>query len=143
MDEIPTQKMEELKKEFDLIDRSGKGSISADDLKRVMTAIGEAVTDEDIKNMIDEADLNTDGVVDFPEFAKMMQQRRKQNALAEFRMFDKDGSDTVSAEELKQVLKKFDVDISDETLDGMIKEADQDGDGSINYEEFMKIMSNK
>ena len=143
MDEIPTQKMEELKKEFDLIDRSGKGSISADDLKRVMTAIGEAVTDEDIKNMIDEADLNTDGVVDFPEFAKMMQQRRKQNALAEFRMFDKDGSDTVSAQELKQVLKKFDVDISDETLDGMIKEADQDGDGSINYEEFMKIMSNK
>ena len=143
MDEIPTQKIEEFKKEFDLIDRNGKGSISADDLKRVMTAIGEAVTDEEIKNMIEEADLNTDGVVDFPEFAKMMQQRRKQNALAEFRMFDKDGSDTVSAQELKQVLKKFDVDISDETLDGMIKEADQDGDGSINYEEFMKIMSNK
>ena len=143
MDEIPIQKIEEFKKEFDLIDRNGKGSISADDLKRVMTAVGEAVTDEDIKNMIEEADLNTDGVVDFPEFAKMMQQRRKQNALAEFQIFDKDGSGTVSAQELKQVLKKFDVDISDETLDGMIKEADQDGDGSINYEEFMKIMSNK
>ena len=143
MDEIPIQKIEEFKKEFDLIDRNGKGSISADDLKRVMTAVGEAVTDEDIKNMIEEADLNTDGVVDFPEFAKMMQQRRKQNALAEFQIFDKDGSGTVSAQELKEVLKKFDVDISDETLDGMIKEADQDGDGSINYEEFMKIMSNK
>ena len=143
MDEIPTQKIEEFKKEFDLIDRTGKGSISADDLKRVMTAVGEAVTDEDIKNMIEEADLNTDGVVDFPEFAKMMQQRRKQNALAEFQIFDKDGSGTVSAQELKEVLKKFDVDISDETLDGMIKEADTDGDGSINYAEFMKIMSNK
>ena len=143
MDQIPTQKIEEFKKEFDLIDRNGKGSISADDLKRVMTAVGEAVTDEDIKNMIEEADLNTDGVVDFPEFAKMMQQRRKQNALAEFQIFDKDGSGTVSAQELKGVLKKFDVDISDETLDGMIKEADQDGDGSINYAEFMKIMSNK
>ena len=142
MDEIPTQKIEEFKKEFDLIDRNGKGSISADDLKRVMTAVGEAVTDEDIKNMIEEADLNTDGVVDFPEFAKMMQQRRKQNALAEFQIFDKDGSGTVSAQELKEVLKKFDVDISDETLDGMIKEADQDGDGSINYTEFIKIMSN-
>ena len=143
MDEIPPQKIEEFKKEFDLIDRAGKGSISADDLKRVMTAVGEAVTDEDIKNMIAEADLNTDGVVDFPEFAKMMQQRRKQNALAEFQIFDKDGSVTVSAQERQQVLKKFEVDISDEDLDGMIKEADQDGDGSINYAEFMKIMSNK
>ena len=40
-------------------------------------------------------------------------------------------------------MNEFDVDISDDTIDGMGKEADHDGDGNINYKEFMNMMENK
>ena len=49
-------------------------------------------------------------------------------------MFDKDGNGTISAEELKLVMAGLGEDLSDEDLKEMIKEADIDGDGEVNYE---------
>ena len=51
-----------------------------------------------------------------------------------FKVFDKDGSGDISAAELRHVMTNLGEKLSDEEVDDMIREADIDGDGMINYE---------
>jgi len=53
-----------------------------------------------------------------------------------FRMFDKDGSGLVSAEELKTVLEAA----GSTDFDQIIKEFDSNGDGEVSFDEFVGMM---
>ena len=55
-------------------------------------------------------------------------------------VFDKDGNGFISAAELRHVMTNLGEKLTDEEVDEMIREADVDGDGQINYEEFVKMM---
>ena len=46
-----------------------------------------------------------------------------------------------AAMELRFVMKNIGEKMSDEEIEEMITEADIDGDGQINYEEFVKLMT--
>lgn len=50
---------------------------------------------------------------------------------AAFAVFDKDGSGTISASELKAVMKSLGENLSDAEIDEMIREADKDQNGTI------------
>ncbi|KAL5248187.1 hypothetical protein ACHWQZ_G017385 [Mnemiopsis leidyi] len=63
---------QELREAFKVFDRNGDGKITADELKTVMHNLGETLTDEEIDQMIEEADTNKDGYVDYEEFCIMM-----------------------------------------------------------------------
>ena len=56
---------EELREAFKVFDKDGNGVINADELRHVMTNLGEKLTDEEITEMIKEADTNNDGLVDY------------------------------------------------------------------------------
>ena len=58
-------------------------------------------------------------------------------------MFDKDGNGFISADELRFVKNGLGENLTDEEINEMIREADIDGDGQINYEEFVKMMMSK
>ena len=60
---------------FKVLDKDGSGSISESELRQIMNNIGEDVTDEEIKEMMNEADLDGDGQVSFKEFAAMIKFR--------------------------------------------------------------------
>ena len=51
-----------------------------------------------------------------------------------FRVFDKDGNGFISAAELRHVMTNLGEKLTDEEVDEMIREADIDGDGQVNYE---------
>jgi len=48
-----------------------------------------------------------------------------------FKVFDKDGSGTISAIELRAVLQHLGENLTDDDLDEMLKMADKNGDGNI------------
>ena len=56
-----------------------------------------------------------------------------------FKVFDKDGNGYISAAELRHVMTNLGEKLTDFEVDDMIREADVDGDGQINYEEFVKV----
>ena len=79
------------------------------------------------------------GTVDFLEFLQLMARKFVEHDLQAdvrqaFRMFDHDGSGTVNAEELRQVMMNFGEQLGEDEVDEMMREADVDGDGEINYE---------
>jgi centrin-1 len=63
---------EEILKAFKLFDDDNTGKISFKNLKRVAKELGEKLTDEEIQEMIDEADRDGDGEVSEEEFLRIM-----------------------------------------------------------------------
>uniref|UniRef100_A0A7N8YN03 Calmodulin 1a n=1 Tax=Mastacembelus armatus TaxID=205130 RepID=A0A7N8YN03_9TELE len=68
-----------------------------------------------------------------------------------FSLFDKDGDGTITTKELGTVMRSLGQnpteaelqDMINEEVDEMIREADIDGDGQVNYEEFVQMMTAK
>lgn len=75
---LMTQKMsekdskEEILKAFRLFDDDSTGRISFKNLKRVAKELGENLTDEELQEMIDEADRDNDGEINEAEFLRIM-----------------------------------------------------------------------
>ena len=61
--------------------------------------------------------------------------------MQEFKKFDINQDGFISVYDLKYVLKMVDIEFSDEGVELMIAVVDLDGDGQINYEEFVKLIS--
>jgi calmodulin len=60
----PSESEEEIREAFKVFDRDNNGFISAAELRHVMTSIGEKLTDDEVDEMIREADQDGDGRID-------------------------------------------------------------------------------
>lgn len=63
---------DEISKAFEMFDSRKQGKISLLDLRRVAEELGENITDDELHEMIKEADKNNDNFVDFHEFLAIM-----------------------------------------------------------------------
>jgi len=135
----------EIREAFDLFDIDGSGSIDAKEIKVAMRALGFEPTKEEIKKMIADVDKDRSGTVEYSEFLEMMavkmsQRDTREEILKAFRLFDDDETGKISFRNLKRVAQELGESIKDEELQEMIDEADRDGDGEINQDEFFRIM---
>ena len=60
-----------------------------------------------------------------------------------FRMFDLNGDGLITKQELKQGLHKLGERLNDVEIDALMEEADIDGDGNIDYGEFVELIGKK
>ena len=60
-----------------------------------------------------------------------------------FDLYDKDGSGSITLEELKQVYASFNISISESSLQYLVKKYDASGDGRIDYPEFVMLLTGK
>ncbi|KXN66162.1 calmodulin [Conidiobolus coronatus NRRL 28638] len=147
-DQLTEEQVTEFKEAFSLFDKDGDGMITAKELGTVMRSLGQNPTEAELHDMINDVDADGSGTVDFPEFLTLMARNMK-NADSEeeireaFKVFDKDGNGYISAAELRHVMTNLGEKLTDEEADEMIREADVDGDGQINYDEFVKMMMSK
>lgn len=66
---------DELREAFRVFDKDGNGYISAAELRHVMTNLGEKLTDEEVNEMIKEADVDGDGRVYFEEYVRVLTEK--------------------------------------------------------------------
>ena len=100
---------------------------------------------QEIREAFDLFDTDGSGTIDSEEFlqmmtAKMGERDSREEIMKAFRLFDDDETGKISFKNLKRVAKELGENMTDEELQEMIDEADRDGDGEINEEEFLRIM---
>ena len=147
-DSLTEEQIAEFKEAFSLFDKDGDGTITTKELGTVMRSLGQNPTEAELMDMIHEVDADGNGTIDFPEFLTMMARKMKDTDSAEeikeaFKVFDKDGNGFISAAELRHIMTNLGEKLTDEEVDEMIREADVDGDGQINYDEFVDMMMSK
>ena len=122
--------------------------------------LGQNPTEAELQDMINEVDADGNGMIDFPEFLTMMARKMRESdteteIMEAFKVFDKDGNGYISPAELRHVMTSLGAlllihlrplvlvlrsplrigeKLTEEEVDEMIREADIDGDGQINYE---------
>lgn len=148
VEQLTNDQIAEFKEAFSLFDKDGDGSITTKELGTVMRSLGQNPTEAELQDMISEVDVDGNGTIDFPEFLNLMARKMKDTDSEEelkeaFRVFDKDQNGFISAAELRHVMTNLGEKLTDDEVDEMIREADVDGDGQINYEEFVKMMMAK
>ncbi|XP_042557368.1 calmodulin-like [Dipodomys spectabilis] len=141
--------MAQLKKAFSLFDKDGAGVIKTRDVGTLLRSLGQNPTEAEVQDLLGQVDPDGQGTVALPVLAAVMASRgsvaveSKEEIREAFRVFDKDGSGFVSAAELRQVLTTLGEKLTDLEVDEMIREADIDGNGLLNYEEFVQMMMAK
>jgi calmodulin len=63
---------EDIKAAFRVFDKDGDGKITTAELTHIMKNLGEPLTQEEVDEMIAQADTNKDGIIDYGEFVHLM-----------------------------------------------------------------------
>ncbi|CAG8053197.1 unnamed protein product [Penicillium olsonii] len=147
-DSLTEEQVSEYKEAFSLFDKDGDGQITTKELGTVMRSLGQNPSESELQDMINEVDADNNGTIDFPEFLTMMARKMKDTDSEEeireaFKVFDRDNNGFISAAELRHVMTSIGEKLTDDEVDEMIREADQDGDGRIDYNEFVQLMMQK
>jgi calmodulin len=124
------------------------GCITTTELGTVMRSLGQNPTERELQDMVNEVDADGSGTIDFHEFLGLMSRKWKHEDSEEelkevFRVFDKDQDGYISAAELRHLMTNLGEKLKDGEVDEMVREADGDGDGQINYQEFINVMMAK
>ena len=136
---LKEEEMTQVKKLFDEV----KGEDETITLTQLKDSFSKLQLDEtSASNVFSSMDMDGNGKIDFYEFLSAAVEQfsyfREEELLEIFRMIDIDGGGKLSKQEIKRAMKKDD--ISEQTLDKLIKEFDLNGDGEIDYNEFLGMM---
>ena len=141
--------VQEFKEAFDIFDVDRGGTITPNELAEVMKSLGQKPTKERLAAMVNEIDADGDGEIDFAEFLTMMLRQMNdgdpEKELRDvFAVFDKDQSGTISAGELKSVMRIVGEKLTEQEIEDAIRLADTTGDGEVDYDEFVSfVLSNE
>merc|ERR1712073_161779 len=134
---------------FDLFDTKKQDFLSADDLGEIMRAMGFRPTEEELVDLLHEVDEDGSGEIEFGEFCQLCAtflvedpdlETMKKELKDAFRIYDKEGQGFITNDTLRALIGELLAPLTDEELDGIIEELDEDGSGSMDFDEFCEMM---
>jgi len=149
MDSLDEEQLDTLQKAFNSFDTEGCGSITAETVGVILRMMGVKISEKNLKEVIAETDEDGSGIIEFEEFAELAAKflvEEDEEALAAelreaFRIYDKDGLGYITTDTLKEILREIDPKLTEANLDSIIEEVDEDGSGTLDFDEFMDMMS--
>ena len=140
-----SQQIEDLRKAFVSIDKNGDGHLSVNELASGFDSISLSSSVK-IEEILKRCDTDLNGMIDYNEFitATINWHKHLTQGILEsaFKAYDKDRSGTISVSEIKQFLGGEGHD-QDKVWTKILNEADANGDGVIDLEEFKTLMLSK
>ncbi|XP_037038850.1 troponin C [Bradysia coprophila] len=143
------QKVAIMRKAFQMFDTTKCGFIETSKIATILNTMGQLFDDNELQALIDENDVDSSGKVNFDGFsniaghfleeedAEAMQQELKEA----FRLYDREGNGYITTSTLKEILAALDDKLNNADLDGIIAEIDTDGSGTVDFDEFMEMMT--
>nr|QGQ62241.1 Troponin C [Demodex folliculorum] len=148
-DDLTKEQVQMLRKAFDMFDREKKGYIACNMVSTILRTLGQTFEESDLQQLIIEIDADGSGQLGFDEFltltarflveedAEAMQEELREA----FRLYDKEGNGYIKTSDLREILRALDDKLTADELDEMIAEIDTDGSGTVDFDEFMEMMT--
>ncbi|XP_074559210.1 calcium-dependent protein kinase 2-like [Curcuma longa] len=140
---LSEEEIKGLKQMFTNMDTDNSGTITYEELKSGLARLGSKLSEAEVQQLMDAADVDGNGSIDYIEFITATMHRHKlerdEHLYRAFQYFDKDGSGFITRDELESAMQEHGMgDLA--TIKEIILEVDSDNDGRINYEEFCAMM---
>jgi calcium-dependent protein kinase len=141
---LTVQETKELKDLFKQIDSNGDGKISKEELQNYyLKVMGDNYDLTEVEKIMKEIDSDQSGFVDYSEFIKATVSNSVINNVKNLRLafmkFDSDNSGKISADEFRAVLDS-EFRYSENVWKQIVKIADKNNDGEIDFSEFMQVV---
>lgn len=164
--QLSEEQQKQVREAFNIFDKNKDGTISREELGRVMRQLGLNPSETQVLDIINSADVDKNGVIDIDEFISLMPaltggadllfnntpqpaaystEKKGKTADEEeelrraFLSFDTNGDGSISAEELQIAMKSVGENLTRDEISAIIHEVDNDGDGKIDYIEFTRL----
>eukprot|EP00929_Paragymnodinium_shiwhaense_P034288 TRINITY_DN1867_c0_g1_i1.p1 TRINITY_DN1867_c0_g1~~TRINITY_DN1867_c0_g1_i1.p1 ORF type:complete len:543 (-),score=174.27 TRINITY_DN1867_c0_g1_i1:351-1979(-) len=142
-----SEEIDNLRTLFIQLDVNGDGLLSTDELRQGLMGCNiPGFGEEQLQELMAGVDADGSGEIDYTEFlaATIEHQSVMQEAVcrAAFRVFDKDDDGFISPEELREALQSQSVvdSFGKDNTAALMSEVDVNGDGQIDFQEFMALM---
>ena len=143
---LDENEIENLKKVFEAFDKQKDGQITYDELKQGLIQLkSRNIKENDIIALFKSIDVDQNGKIDYTEFLAATIQKvnyyRNERLWEAFCMYDKDNNGHITKEELIKALKAEKS--QEKEIEKYIQAVDKNGDGQIDYKEFLALMNNQ
>lgn len=140
------QDLDDLKDAFAEFDVDGDGCLTAAEMKHVLRKSANNNTElEDQVKAILSLDVDGDGTISYDELVLACVSKKlaakEDRLLNVFQALDLNGDGKVTADEIEEALEGFYEEGTD--IQALISEIDADGDGTIDYDEFVSMFMEK
>ena len=135
---------QEFKDAFNEVDLEGRGKLTLAELGSFLSNL--QYPQIEVKSMLDMIDADVDGNVDIPEILMMLAKKLggeddiEEKVNQAFKIYDRDSNGEIAEDDLRRVMLNLSDKLTLEEREEMIREADDDGNGTIDYEEFVKML---
>ncbi|XP_049335580.1 calglandulin [Astyanax mexicanus] len=143
---LTPEQISEYKGVFEMFDEEGNGDVKTQELERLMSLMGINPTKRELSQMAKDVDKDGKGTFNCDSFLGLMalyhERTKNQDAelRAAFKVFDKEAKGYIDWNTLKYVLMNAGEPLNEEEAEQMMKEADKDGDGTIDYEVLILLI---
>jgi len=139
--------IKKLRETFTALDKDHDGRLTKDELIQGLEATGIQEIPQAMTDIMNGIDSDGSGEIDYSEFLAASLDKRHytlDSAVREaFNFFDKNNDGKISRDELREVFKDDDLKTAvggASNLEKLLQEVDKNGDGEIDFEEFMQMM---
>lgn len=150
---LDEEQLNDLRIIFGLFDANGNGKISAKELGTILRTIGQDLTEAELRDLINDRDVDGNGTLDFIEFCNLMGAALKGDDIKEeidttFEDWSNKTTGTIGVKELSTAMKCIGEEADQAEIEEMIKEADSQyradlADGQIQIEEFRSLLKSQ
>ena len=134
------------------MDLNGDGDIQTSEMEQMLMEekIKLRISAKEIKALMKELDKDGDGTIDIEEFLDKVGSGSKRDVIHKalvrrsgirraFKKYDKDENGYITIDEFRRVVEdKYSSKVSSKELSKLMKAADRNGDGKLDYDEFLK-----
>ncbi|KAI4864067.1 EF-hand [Hypoxylon rubiginosum] len=146
--ELSAEEIQVFKELFDSYDTDKGGNISVEEFAKVLSqSPGKIPTEEEVKIIIQEVDIDGDGTISFNEFITMMtgQLYPPADEDAEYanawKQFEPSLKGSITQSQFRQLMAGLGESVSDAEVDQLVNNVD--GEGKLSYKEFVHFMKNR